>query len=101
VVNIQVKVLWSTYTNYVQYTKSLLSHHKYHYPFMLHTACWTLPCLSMLPFPVPFTSPYRWRQQGPPKCWCSTATLHSVTTQKTSYWISFQNGAWPYLISQT
>jgi len=25
-------------------------------------------------------------QQGTPKCWCPTATLHGVTTQETSTW---------------
>jgi hypothetical protein len=29
------------------------------------------------------TSPWRWRQHGPPKRWYPTATLHGVTTQKT------------------
>jgi hypothetical protein len=33
------------------------------------------------------TSPWRWRQHGPPKRWYPTATLHGVRTQKTSSWI--------------
>jgi len=33
-------------------------------------------------------SGWRWRQHGPPKCWHPTATLHSVTTQKTLSWNS-------------
>jgi hypothetical protein len=32
-------------------------------------------------------SPWRWRQQGPPKRWYLTITLHGVTTQKTSTWV--------------
>jgi len=31
--------------------------------------------------------PWRWRQQGPPKCWYPITTLQSVTNQKTSTWI--------------
>jgi hypothetical protein len=31
-----------------------------------------------------FFLPWRWRQQGPPKRWCPTATLHGVTTRKVS-----------------
>jgi len=33
-----------------------------------------------------FTSPWRWRRHGPPKRWYHTASLHGVTTQKTSTW---------------
>jgi len=57
-----------------------------------HTICsQTLPPLILYAyiyalFPAPFTSPYRWRQQGPLKWWYPTTTLHSVTTQKTSTW---------------
>jgi hypothetical protein len=32
------------------------------------------------------TSPWRWRQQGPPELWYPTTTLHIVTTQKISTW---------------
>jgi len=32
------------------------------------------------------SSPWTWRQQGPPKHWYSTMTLHGVTTQKTLTW---------------
>jgi hypothetical protein len=38
-------------------------------------------------FPSPFTSPWRWRQQGPLKCWYPTTILCGVTTQKTLTWI--------------
>jgi len=31
-----------------------------------------------------FTSPCRWRQHGPLKCWFPATTPHGVTTQKTS-----------------
>jgi len=31
--------------------------------------------------------PWRWRQYGPPKLWNPTASLHCVTTQKTSTWL--------------
>jgi hypothetical protein len=41
----------------------------------------------MPPSSAPFTSPWRWRQQGRPKLWYPTSTLHGVTTQKTSVWI--------------
>jgi hypothetical protein len=37
-----------------------------------------------------FTSPWRWRQQGPPKRWYPTTSLHGVITQKTATWISIQ-----------
>jgi len=30
-----------------------------------------------------FTSTWRWRQQGPPKHWYPTTTVHGITTQKT------------------
>jgi len=43
--------------------------------------------IPMPSFPVPFTSPLWWRQQGPSKSWYPTATLHNITTQKTSNWI--------------
>jgi hypothetical protein len=33
------------------------------------------------------SSPWRWRQHGPPKRWYPTTTLHGVTTQKISTWI--------------
>jgi hypothetical protein len=33
-----------------------------------------------------FTSPWRWRQQGPPKLRYSTTSLYDVTTQKTMNW---------------
>jgi len=29
------------------------------------------------------TSPWKWRQHGPPKCWYPTITLHGITTRKT------------------
>jgi len=47
------------------------------------------PCLYLcLFFPAPFTSPWRWRQHFPPKCWYPAATLcQSITTQKTLTWI--------------
>jgi hypothetical protein len=35
-------------------------------------------------FPSPVTSPWRWRQQGPPKHWYPTTSLHGVTVQKKS-----------------
>jgi hypothetical protein len=35
-----------------------------------------------------FTSPWRWRQHGPPKHYYPTMLLHSVTTQKTTTWTS-------------
>jgi len=31
-----------------------------------------------------YTSPWRWRQYGPPKRWYPTTKLDGVTTQKTS-----------------
>jgi len=31
-----------------------------------------------------FSRWWRWMQQGPPKRWYPTATLHGVTTQKTT-----------------
>jgi len=57
------------------------------YPFLLSFDCWTVPphAYICVPFPAPFTLPWRWRQQGPPKHWYSTATLCSITTQKTSW----------------
>jgi len=39
-------------------------------------------------FPAPVTSPYRWRQQDPPKCCYPIITLHGCTTQKTLTWMS-------------
>jgi len=33
------------------------------------------------------TSPWRWRQHGPPECWYPATSLHSVITQKTMTWI--------------
>jgi len=33
--------------------------------------------------PSPVTSPWRWKQKGPPKLWYSTVTPHGVTNQKT------------------
>jgi len=33
------------------------------------------------------TSPWRWKQDGPPKRWYPTTTLNGVTTQNTSTWI--------------
>jgi hypothetical protein len=33
------------------------------------------------------TSPWRWRQHGPPKRWYLTTSLHGVITQKTTTWI--------------
>jgi hypothetical protein len=44
----------------------------------LHMRAHTHTCA---PFPAHFTSPWRWRQQGPPKRCCPTAGLHDVTTQ--------------------
>jgi len=32
------------------------------------------------------SSPWRRRQQGPPKRWHPTTTLHGITTQKTTTW---------------
>jgi len=29
-------------------------------------------------------SPWRWRQQDPPECWYPTATVHGVTTPKST-----------------
>jgi hypothetical protein len=34
------------------------------------------------------TSPWRWKQQGPPKCLYPMATLQGIKTQKTSAWSS-------------
>jgi hypothetical protein len=34
------------------------------------------------------TSPWRWRQHESWKHWCPNITIHGVTTQKTSIWIS-------------
>jgi hypothetical protein len=51
---------------------------------------------------APVTSPWRWRQQGPPKHWCHTTSLHGVTTQRTatrtlgSFHVTFQ---YPVLIT--
>jgi hypothetical protein len=36
--------------------------------------------------PTPASSPWRWRQHGPPKRWYPTTTLHGVTIQNTSTW---------------
>jgi hypothetical protein len=33
------------------------------------------------------TSPWRWRQHGPPNQWYPPTTLHGVATQKTSTWL--------------
>jgi hypothetical protein len=33
------------------------------------------------------TTQWRWRQQGPPKRRCPTTSLHGVTTHKTTTWI--------------
>jgi hypothetical protein len=52
-----------------------------HYP-LLHS----MP-VSMPPFLAPFTSPWRWMQQGPLKHWYPTAILYVIITQKTSTWI--------------
>jgi hypothetical protein len=47
------------------------------------------PCLFLCqPFPASFTSPWRWRKQGPPKRWYPTASLHSVTIKKATTFIS-------------
>jgi len=35
----------------------------------------------------PLASPWRWRQWGSPKRWHPTATLHGITTQKSSTWV--------------
>jgi len=46
--------------------------------FILTTNChrkWEIPIHS---------SPWRGRQQSPPKWWYPTTTLHSITTQKTA-----------------
>jgi len=32
------------------------------------------------------SSEWRWRQDGPMKCWYLTTTLHSITNQKTMIW---------------
>jgi len=31
--------------------------------------------------------PRRWRQQGPPKQWCPTATLYGISTHRISTWL--------------
>jgi len=33
------------------------------------------------------TSPWRWRQYGPPKRWYPATSLHGIVTQKTTTWI--------------
>jgi len=38
-------------------------------------------------------TPRRWRQQGPPKRWYPTTTLHGITTQKTMTWIKIKMAA--------
>jgi hypothetical protein len=60
--------------------------------FLLPTGCQTLPLLILhayiyIPYPQPFMLPWRQRQQDCPKHWYPTATLHIITTQKTSTWI--------------
>jgi len=41
-------------------------------------------------FQVPFTSPWRWKQHGPPKLWYPTTSLHDVISQKITTWITIQ-----------
>jgi hypothetical protein len=41
--------------------------------------------------PRPGSSPWRWRQHGPPKRWYPTTTPHGVTIQKTLSWNSINS----------
>jgi hypothetical protein len=44
-------------------------------------------------FQTPY-SPWRWRQQGLPKRWYATITLHGITTQRITTWILEWWPAW-------
>jgi hypothetical protein len=39
------------------------------------------------------SSGWRWRQQGPPKCWYPTATQHWITIQKTTWIILIETSS--------
>jgi hypothetical protein len=43
-----------------------------------------------------FTSLWKWRQHGHPKCWFPTTSPHPVTTQKTSTWFFMSTNVLSY-----
>jgi len=80
---------------------NISTHPPPHYPFLLPNSCQTTPSHILLVaricppppfqdptsfFPEPHILPWRQRHQVPPKCWYPTATLHGITSKKTSSW---------------
>jgi hypothetical protein len=47
---------------------------------------WRVMTVTMPSFPMPFTSHWRWRQQGPPKLWYPISPLHEFKIQNSSTW---------------
>jgi hypothetical protein len=70
----QVKVFWV-----------VVGYQRFERPCCLHLQR-EVAGVSMPFSSTPATSPWRWRQHGPLKCWYPTTILHGVTTRKTLTW---------------